>query len=371
MTEQICVGLMSGTSLDGVDASMLVMDGDTLVRFGPGTEIAYTREERAVLQTAVDAALAWRFDGDEPGVFKQAEDILTQTHARAVQAVCERAGLTTQALDLVGFHGQTVIHIPPEADAPGRTRQLGDGPALAKALGCPVAYDFRSADVAAGGQGAPLAPAYHRALCRVSGLEAPIGILNIGGVANLTCVGSDGTLSAFDTGPGNGLLDAWVAEKTGGVMDKGGALSARGRVLEAGLQELMSHPHFLKSGPRSLDRWDFSLDPARNLTIEDGAATLAAFTARTVAMGVDSLPERPHRLIVCGGGRKNADLMARIARACALPVLTAEQVGWRGDLIEAEAFAYLAACTRLDRPISWPGTTGAPAPLTGGRIALP
>lgn len=371
MSTQVVVGLMSGTSLDGVDAAMLVMNGESIVRFGPGLEFAYTRDDRTVLQDAVDAALAWRFDGDEPSVFKQAERILTETHTRAVQAVCASAGMSTHDLDLVGFHGQTVIHLPPEHERPGRTRQLGDGASLAKSLGCAVAFDFRTADMAAGGQGAPLVPVYHRALCRVSGLEAPIGILNIGGVANLTCVGSDGALNAFDTGPGNGLLDAWIAEKTGGIMDKGGALSARGRVLEAGLQELMSHPHFLKSGPRSLDRWDFSLDPARNLSIEDGAATLAAFTARTVAMGVDTLPERPERLIVCGGGRKNTDLMARIARACALPVMTAEQVGWRGDLVEAEAFAYLAACTKAGQPISWPGTTGVPSPLTGGQIALP
>jgi anhydro-N-acetylmuramic acid kinase len=222
--------------------------------------------------------------------------------------------------------------------------------------------------MAAGGQGAPLAPAWHRALVETSGLERPIGVLNIGGVANLTLIGSDGTLTAFDTGPGNGLIDAWVAEKTGGVMDANGALAARGRILQAGLEELLAHPHFKKIGPKSLDRWDFSLDPARNLNIEDGAATLAEFTARTIALGVASAPERPSRLIVCGGGRKNLDLMARIAKACALQVIPAEAVGWRGDLIEAEAFAFLAARTARGLPISWPGTTGVPQPLTGGRI---
>ena len=369
MTALTCIGLMSGTSLDGVDAALLETDGETVARFGPGAEIKYTREERAVLQRAVDAALAWRFEGPEPGAFEAAEALLTDTHARAVEAVLDAAGLTAQQIDLVGFHGQTVIHVPPEAGRPGRTRQLADGPGLAARLGCKVAYDFRSADMAARGQGAPLAPAYHRALALASGLERPIGVLNIGGVANLTLVGADGGLSAFDTGPGNGLLDAWVAEKTGGMMDSGGALSARGRVLEAGLQELMAHPHFSKAGPKSLDRWDFSLDPARNLTIEDGAATLAEFTARTVAMGVDGAPERPSRLIVCGGGRKNADLMRRIASACALPVLPAEAVGWRGDLIEAEAFAYLAARTQRGLPISWPDTTGVKEPMTGGRVA--
>jgi anhydro-N-acetylmuramic acid kinase len=371
MSAMLCAGLMSGTSLDGVDAALIETDGERVMRFGPGAETAYTKDERAILQRAVDAALAWRFRGDEPDIFAEAEAVLTDTHARAVEALCARAGIEPFALDLVGFHGQTVIHVPPEDGAPGRTRQLGDGAALVRRLGCAVAFDFRSADMAAGGQGAPLAPAWHRALVESSGLETPIGVLNIGGVANLTLIGRGGELTAFDTGPGNGLIDAWVAEKTGGVMDKDGALSARGRVLEAGLEELLSHPHFAKMGPKSLDRWDFSLDPARNLTIEDGAATLAEFTARTVAIGLDGVPQRPQRLIVCGGGRKNKDLMTRIARACGLPLVTAEAVGWRGDLIEAEAFAFLAARTAKDLPISWPGTTGVKQAMGGGRIVRP
>lgn len=366
-----CVGLMSGTSLDGVDAALIETDGERVMGFGPGAETAYGRVERAVLQRAVDAALAWRFDGPEPDVFLEAEAVLADTHARAVEAVCARAGLQTRELDLVGFHGQTVVHIPPQDGQRGRTRQIGDGAALSQRLGCPVAFDFRTADMAAGGQGAPLAPAWHRALVETSGLEQPIGVLNIGGVANLTLVGSDGTLTAFDTGPGNGLIDAWVAEKTGGVMDKNGALAARGRVLQAGLDELLAHPHFALSGPKSLDRWDFSIDAARNLPIEDGAATLAEFTARSIALGVGSAPERPSRLIVCGGGRKNADLMRRISRACGVPVQPAEAVGWRGDLIEAEAFAFLAARTANDLPISWPGTTGVKDPMTGGRVVRP
>lgn len=367
----LCAGLMSGTSLDGVDAALIETDGVRVHRFGSGAETGYTAAERHVLQAAVDAALAWRFEGPEPDIFAEAELILTDTHARAVEALCEAAGLQTSDLDLVGFHGQTVIHIPPEGERRGRTRQIGDGQALARRLGCAVAFDFRTADMEAGGQGAPLAPVWHRALVETSGLETPIGVLNIGGVANLTLIGADGALTAFDTGPGNGLIDAWVAEKTGGVMDKDGALSARGRILEAGLAELLSHPHFAKLGPKSLDRWDFSLDPARNLTIEDGAATLAEFTARTVAIGVENAAERPTRLIVCGGGRKNKDLMNRIARACALPVIPAEAVGWRGDLIEAEAFAFLAARTAKGLPISWPGTTGVKTALCGGRVAQP
>jgi anhydro-N-acetylmuramic acid kinase len=274
-----------------------------------------------------------------------------------------------EGLDLVGFHGQTVLHIPPTRAGPGRTRQLGDGRGLSARLGCRVAFDFRTADMAAGGQGAPLAPIYHAVLAAGAGLERPLGVLNLGGVANLTLIGSDGSLTAFDTGPGNGLIDAWVAEKTGAAFDENGALSAKGRVLEAGLEELLAHPHFAVEGPKSLDRWDFSLDAARNLTIEDGAATLAEFTARAISLGVEACPERPKRLIVCGGGRRNADLLARIACATGLPVLPAEHVGWRGDLIEAEAFAVLAARTLRGLPISFPGTTGVEAAMCGGRVA--
>ncbi|MFW6413106.1 MAG: anhydro-N-acetylmuramic acid kinase [Oceanicaulis sp.] len=365
------VGLMSGTSLDGVDAAMLETDGERVFRFGPGAETPYTRAEREVLQAAVDAALDWRFDGPEPAVFKDAETVIEETHARAVEAVCARAGLASSDLDAIGFHGQTVIHVPAQEGRPGRTRQIGDGEAFARRLGCPVVYDFRSADVAAGGQGAPLAPVYHAVLAESSGLERPLGVLNIGGVANLTLIGSDGRLDAFDSGPGNGLIDAWVADKTGAVMDEGGALSAKGRVLEAGLEELLAHPHFKLVGPRSLDRWAFSLDAARNLTVEDGAATLAEFTARSIAIGVGTARERPNRLIVCGGGRKNADLVKRIERACGIPVVPAEQVGWRGDLVEAECFAVIAARTIRGLPISFPGTTGVSEPLTGGRVAQP
>ncbi len=366
-----CIGLMSGTSLDGVDAALIESDGVAVTRFGPGVELAYSQADRAILQRAVDAALAWRFKGAEPSAYLEAEAVLTRVHAAAVQAVCAAAATPLTAIDLIGFHGQTVLHEAPGKGRPGRTRQIGDAKALARTLDCPVAFDFRSADMAAGGQGAPLAPVYHLALADMSGLERPFGVLNIGGVANLTLIGSDGGLTAFDTGPGNGLIDAWMRRHTGAAMDAGGAASGAGRVLDAALEELLAHPHFRSAGPKSLDRWDFSLDAARNLTVEDGAATLAEFTALTVALGVKGALERPKRLIVCGGGRKNPDLMHRIARATGLSVQSAEAVGWRGDLIEAEAFAFLAARAERGLPISWPGTTGAPEPLTGGRIVTP
>ncbi|MEO1038306.1 MAG: anhydro-N-acetylmuramic acid kinase [Pseudomonadota bacterium] len=363
------VGLMSGTSLDGVDAALLETDGERILRFGPGLERSYQAEERSVLEAAVEDALRWRFDGPQPASFKAAEAVLTRSHTDAVRSVCERAGLSVTALDLVGFHGQTVVHEPPGPERAGRTCQLGDGAALARALGADVAFDFRSADVRAGGQGAPLAPAYHAALAEWSGLERPLGVINLGGVANITLVGSDGALTAFDTGPANGLLDAFIEQRTGQPYDDTGAIAAEGRVHEAAFAEYLAHDHFALTGPKSLDRWDFSLDSVANLSTEDGAATLSAFTARTVAMGVEALAETPERLVVCGGGRVNATLMALIEAATGLPVFSAEALGWRGGLIEAEAFAFLAARTVRDLPISYPGTTGVKQAMTGGRVA--
>lgn len=364
-------GLMSGTSLDAVDAAILVTDGARVIRFGPGLERPYAPDERAVLQAAVDAALDWRWRGPEPEIFVEAEAVLTRAHAEAVRAVCEKARLAPSQLDVIGFHGQTVVHEAPAGGRAGRTRQIGNGQALADALGCAVAFDFRSADMAAGGQGAPLAPVYHAALAEWSGLERPLGVLNLGGVANITLIGSDGELTAFDTGPANGLLDAFMLARTGSPMDEGGALAATGRVHEAAFAELLDHPHFTQDGPKSLDRWDFSLDPVRNLSDADGAATLSAFTAKTVALGVARLPDRPARLVLCGGGRRNATLASLIEAAACLPVLSAEALGWRGDLVEAETFAYLAARTVRGLPISFPGTTGVAQAMTGGRVARP
>ena len=227
-----------------------------------------------------------------------------------------------------------------------------------------------------GGQGAPLAPVYHRALVQDAGLETPIAVLNLGGVANITLIMPQGDLLAFDSGPANGLVDAFVHQRRGLPHDEGGALAAEGRIHDAAFADLLDHPHFKATGPKSLDRWDFSLEPVANLSDADGAATLTGFTAKTVAMGLEMAGDhpgmaRPSRMIACGGGRKNKTMMALIEAACGIPVLAAEAVGWRGDMIEAEAFAYLAARHLRGLPISYPGTTGVLEPLTGGVLAQP
>ena len=366
------LGFMTGTSLDAVDMALLDTDGAHIVGFGPAGERKLDPATRAAAEEAIVAGRSWGWDAPEPEAFGTAARIIAETHLAAARDFLAAQGLTAGDIDLVGVHGQTVLHEPPLPTRPrGRTVQLIDAQRLADGLGLPVAFDFRTADVAAGGQGAPLAPVYHAALTRFSGLEAPVAVLNLGGVGNVTLVTADGALEAYDTGPANGMIDLWVQSRTGARCDVDGALARAGRTDEGILAGYLAHPYFTTRGPKSLDRFDFSLDPVAHLTLEDGAATLTAFAARAVGLGLEGLSVRPGRVIVCGGGRLNPALMAAIAELLPMPVQTAEAVGWRGDSIEAEAFAYLAARTHAGLPISFPGTTGAPRPLTGGRIVQP
>lgn len=359
-------GFMSGTSLDAVDGAMILTDGTDVLEFGPVAERKYTPDERAVLQAATEAARAWNWQGPKPeALFRAACEVITKTHAGAWAMLTGEAGAPRPVL--AGVHGQTVLHRRARPGQAGATLQLIDAAGMRAALGVPLAYDFRSADVAAGGQGAPLAPAYHSALMSRLGGE-PAAVLNLGGVANITARASDGTLIAFDTGPANGPIDEWVEGHGKGTHDTGGRLAAAGRVHEGLLAQLLDHDWFDEPPPKSLDRYDFNASMARGLSLEDGAATLTEFSAAAVAAGIRQLPERPARLIACGGGRHNPSLMAALKRQVPCPVLTAEEAGWRGDSIEAEAFALLAVRTARGLPLSWPGTTGVPGPQTGGVI---
>lgn len=358
---------MSGTSLDATDAALILTDGERVLEFGPVVERKYTARERQVLQDATDAARAWNWTGPAPAaVFDAARRVVTETHAQAWQMLREGAGKEI-IVPLAGVHGQTVLHRRPRPDAPGATLQLIDPAALQAALGIRLAYDFRTADVVAGGQGAPLAPVYHGALLDRAG-DGASAVLNLGGVANITARMADATLFAFDTGPANGPIDEWVVAHGKGTHDVGGAFAAAGRAQEALLTQLLAHDWFRELPPKSLDRYDFNAGMARGLSFEDGAATLTAFSARAVAKGVAQLPDAPERVIVCGGGRHNPAMMAALREALACPVLSAEDAGWRGDSIEAEAFAFLAARTVRGLPLSWPTTTGVPAAMTGGRL---
>lgn len=365
------LGFMTGTSLDAVDMAVIETDGHDILSFGPAGEMKLDGETRAVVEDAIDDAFDWARDEEEPDSFEDARMAVADAHLAAALGFMAVNGVKSSALDLVGVHGQTVLHEAPTPDRPGRTVQLIDAVSVAEGLGVPVAYDFRSADVAAGGQGAPLAPVYHAALVRKAGMKGPVAVLNLGGVGNITLIRADGGLEAFDTGPANGMVDLLVQSRTRKRMDEGGRLAAAGTVDRAVLDAYLAHPYFAATGPKSLDRFDFSLDPVAGLSLEDAAATLTAFAAQAVALGVARCSQQPKEIVVCGGGRHNPALLAAIRERVGVPVSTAEDKGWRGDSIEAEAFAFLAARCRLGLPISFPGTTGVAAPMTGGRIVEP
>jgi anhydro-N-acetylmuramic acid kinase len=363
---------MTGTSLDAVDMAVLQTDGEAIASFGPAGERKLSAPTRAVIEEATAAARSWARDATPPLVFARAARAIADEHLEAAHEFLSAAGLSAKSLDFVGVHGQTVLHEAPTLQRPiGRTVQLIDAHRIAEVLDLPVAFDFRSADVAAGGQGAPLAPIYHQALTQWAGVKPPVAVLNLGGVGNVTLVGDDGRLEAFDTGPANGMIDLLVQARSGARFDEGGGLARAGTVDQSVLAAYLSHRHFSVRGPRSLDRFDFSLEPVAGLSLEDAAATLTAFAAEAVAIGLRSCSQPPRRVIVCGGGRHNPTLMQAIRKRFDGPVSAAESLGWRGDSIEAEAFAYLAARTFTGLPISFPGTTGVPGPLSGGRIARP
>jgi anhydro-N-acetylmuramic acid kinase len=357
----LAIGLMSGTSLDGIDAALIDTDGEHETRRIAFRGEPYSDAARTQLAEATALALTFQSPRASPPIV-QAGELITRTHVFAVHKLLAEAEIAASDIAVIGFHGQTIAHRPDR----GWTWQIGDGGALAQATGITTVSDMRSADVAAGGQGAPLLPIYHAAL--VAGLDKPVAVLNLGGVGNITYVGADGALVAFDTGPANGLVDSWVEAQTGARYDAGGALAAAGRVEEAVLTAMLDHRYFELAPPKSLDRNDFTIQPARGLATADGAATLTAFTAASVAQAIDRLPKRPRRLLVVGGGRHNATMLGMIAARTGLEPEPADALGWNADSVEAEGWAYMAVRTLKELPISFPGTTGAPKPLTGGRI---
>ena len=348
------VGMMSGTSMDGIDVAAIETDGECVSWTGPAETVPYETALRGRLAAAIRTP-----DGDPDGIAALERD-LTEAHAALLASFLSRLPADRRAVDVVGFHGHTLLHRPPV------TRQLGDGGRLAARVGIDVVYDFRSADVAAGGEGAPFASAYHGALAH--DLAKPVAVLNLGGVGNVTWIGADDLL-AFDTGPGNGLIDDWVEAQTGQTYDADGRIAGRGRIDEARLETLLANPYFDRTPPKSLDRLDFTLGAVDGMALADGAATLTAFTARSVARAREHLPAPPTRWLVTGGGRRNPTLMRMLADALAAPCAPIEAIGADGDAIEAQAFAFLAVRSLHGLPLSFPTTTGVPAPTTGGRLA--
>lgn len=363
------IGLMSGTSLDGIDAAVLVTDGEDRVEPGPAIHVPYSRDLKIWVRRAIKAALEGREGAEEIG---KAAGEVTYAHAAAVEQLLEKSGLSRKKIDVIGFHGQTILHRPSkEKGVAGRTWQLGNGRTLSDEVRIDVVNDFRANDVAAGGEGAPFAPIYHRALVAAmkERPQCPVGVINLGGVSNVTyvpegCHALD--LVAFDCGPGNGLVDEWVELKTGEHMDEDGALALAGKVNEEALRMMLLNPYLRRHPPKSLDRYDFKLDQVKKLSAEDGAATLTAFTAACIAQSEPFLPDLPGGYIVCGGGRHNPAMMQALQERLEAKVVTAEDAGWRGDDLEAECFAYLAVRNMKKLPISYPKTTRVPAPMRGG-----
>lgn len=345
------VGLMSGTSLDGIDVAFIETDGERRVVTGPAITLSY------------DEALRRRLRGilGGTGPVAEVERELTHAHASAIATLAARHAVAP--LDLVGFHGHTILHRPEQ----GRTWQIGDGALLAQLTGIDVVCDFRSADVAAGGEGAPFVPLYHAALA--AEFDRPLAVLNLGGVGNVTWIGpGENEIIAFDTGPGNALIDDWALAHTGRAVDLGGALAAAGAVDEAHVARFLAHPYFARRPPKSLDRDEFAAFVPTTLGAADGAATLTAMTAAAAAVAARHFPAPARRWLVTGGGRRNPVLMAALAARLGPPVEPVEQVGWDGDALEAQAFAYLAVRAVASLPLSLPGTTGVPRPTTGGRL---
>ncbi len=381
------LGLMSGTSMDGIDIALIETDGENHVRRLAAGGVDYEPAFRDQLRGALRDALSIKQRDERPGGLAAVEAELTRLHAEAVLRFIGDRMLQPSAIDVIGFHGQTVLHrwdSNPPPPAPGTrppplpgakpvvepigrmlTVQIGDGPALAAATGIDVVHDMRAADCAAGGQGAPLAPAYHRAMA-AKAPGRPVAFVNIGGVANITWIGADGRLIAFDTGPGNAMIDDWVMKRTGARRDEDGALAGRGKVHEDYVSAYLRHDHFAARVPKSLDRNAFDVSLVDPLSLEDGAATLTAFTVASIARAREHVPEEPQMWVIAGGGRRNRTLMSMLAGYVQSAVVPVEALGFDGDAVEAEAWAYLAVRSLDKRPITFPGTTGVRVPLTGG-----
>jgi anhydro-N-acetylmuramic acid kinase len=354
------LGAMSGTSLDGVDAAVVMTDGHSITGFGQSAYRAYAQEERAVIAAG----------------FGQWSGVAVSAAAEVVEAAHLEVLAGFEDIDIIGFHGQTLAHAPRHEG----TLQVGDGAALARALGRPVVWDSRSADVQLGGEGAPLAPFFHHACARHVGITEPVAFLNLGGVGNLTWVDPTharpeemGALLAFDTGPANAPINDLMQARLGLPFDEGGKVAAGGAVAQGALELFLAEPYFARMPPKSLDRNDFAemIGLVGELSHADAAATLTAMSAAGVASAMQHCPAPPSRVLVTGGGRHNPVLMQMLAVSLDCPVVAVEEVGLDGDMLEAQAFGYLAVRVARGLPTSCPGTTGVRAAVGGGSVSSP
>ncbi|MGE8103846.1 anhydro-N-acetylmuramic acid kinase [Allorhizobium sp. NPDC080224] len=360
------IGLMSGTSMDGIDVALLRTDGEAVVERGGFLSVPYEPAFRDRLKQALEDAKTIRQRHERPGDLSRMEKDLTLRHGEAVSLFLQQHNLTPGDVDLIGFHGQTVLHRPDEA----LTVQIGDGQLLASETGINVVYDLRANDMAHGGQGAPLVPVYHQALAQqMPGDQWPVCFVNIGGISNLTFLDRDGIIIGFDSGPGNTLIDQWVEAHAGIPYDDGGRIASEGSVIMALAERYLDNPFFTASKRRSLDRNDFRPPEGHEAELSDGARTLAYISAAAVLKSAGHLPAFPKTFVICGGGRLNRTIMADLVRLAAergAEVMSAEQAGFDGDAMEAEAWAYLAVRSASGLPLTFPGTTGVGQPVSGG-----
>lgn len=372
----VAIGMMSGTSMDGIDVALIRSNGKSQLECGPSAFFNYEAKFRRRLEKAMDKAAAIEQRDERPGKLAELEEEITERHVAALLAFLEARQLRLSDIDIVGMHGHTVLHRPQA----GLTVQLGDGQRLADETGLSVVWDMRANDMALGGQGAPLAPVYHRALARnlppPFNAHWPVAFVNIGGIANISWIDSNGTIMAFDTGPGNALIDQWVTAHAGIPFDQDGLIASEGQVIEPLAGQIMENDYFRQTTPKSLDRGDFVLPPPDAASLEDGARTFAHVTGATIVQACEHLPHVPKLWVVCGGGRKNKAIMeelqqAATARDDGAKVVVAEQAGFDGDMIEAQAWAYLAIRSLRGLNLTWPKTTGATEAASGGIIARP
>ncbi len=351
----LVIGLMSGTSADGVDAALIRTDGEQLAEPIASVHVCYSDGLRLQILALMKGK------GDEAAVAQA----LTEVHTQAIEKLIKEKNLHRDEVKLIGFHGQTTKHQPER----GITTQIGNAQWLADKTGIPVVFDFRSNDMKHGGQGAPLVPLYHAALA--TNLEKPVMVVNIGGVANVTWMGVDGSIEAMDCGPGNALIDDWMGSHTGARCDTNGAAAKRGITQESTVKDFLRNKFFVQNRARSLDRNHFTVSLVEGLSMEDGAATLTAITAAAIGWSARAMPELPKQLLITGGGRHNPILMHMIAERSGLPTAPVEKVNWQGDMLEAEAFGYLAMRSVRGLPLSLPSTTGVREPVSGGVLFNP
>lgn len=355
--------------MDGIDVALVRTDGEAVVERGAFLSLPYEPAFRDQLKQALEDAKTIRHRDERPGDLLRMEKDLTLRHAEAVALFLRQQQLRPEQIDLIGFHGQTVLHRPDEA----LTVQLGDGSLLAAETGIDVVYDMRANDMVHGGQGAPLVPVYHQALAQQLGADRwPLCFVNIGGISNLTFLDRNGTIIGFDSGPGNTLIDQWVEAHAGIPYDDGGRIASEGSVIMALAERYLDNPFFTAETRRSLDRNDFRPPEGQEAELSDGARTLAYVSAAAILKSAGHLPTFPRTFVICGGGRLNRTIMNDLVGLAAqkgADVLTAEAAGFDGDAMEAEAWAYLAVRSGKGLPLTYPGTTGVQQPVSGGILA--